>query len=71
MPVATGDGDLLGRQAGQEPLLVLYTDDVTAARDRLLSRGVEIWAESQDPTSRSFHFRDLYGNILIAAQPTR
>ncbi len=55
---------------GKVNRLVLYTKDMAAARDRLARRGIQVRAESQDPTSRSFHFRDLYGNILIAAQLT-
>lgn len=69
---ATGDREreLVGRQSGGAPLLVLYTTDLDAVRERLRGRGVAIWHERQDPDSRSLHFADLYGNVIIAAEPS-
>jgi predicted enzyme related to lactoylglutathione lyase len=59
---------LVGRQAGGQPLLVLYTDDLDAAAARLREHGVEVWAERADATGRSLHFRDVAGNVMVAAQ---
>lgn len=70
MPASGSDRGLIGNQAGHEPLLVLYTDDLDALGERLRANGVEVWAEREDPDSRSLHFRDLYGNVLIAVQLT-
>ncbi|WP_158542805.1 VOC family protein [Phytoactinopolyspora halophila] len=68
MPAGDGERQLVGQQAGERPLLVFYTEDIQLVRERLVSHGVEIWAEREDPGSRSLHFRDLYGNVVIAAQ---
>ncbi|MEA2269284.1 MAG: hypothetical protein QOF29_1512 [bacterium] len=67
---ADGDGDraLVGRQAGDHPFLVLYVDDLDAARERLVRHGVELFNERQDDDSRSLQFRDVAGNVLVAAQ---
>jgi predicted enzyme related to lactoylglutathione lyase len=61
---------LVGRQAGGQPLLVLYTDDIDQAADRLHDHGVPVWAERTDAGSRSLHFRDVAGNVIVAAQLT-
>ncbi|PXY28302.1 hypothetical protein BAY60_10630 [Prauserella muralis] len=58
----------VGRQCGDQPLLVLYTDDLDAVAGRLREHGVRVWAERDDADSRSLHFADLHGNVLIAAQ---
>lgn len=68
MPATNGDRDLIGRQAGKQPLFVLYTHDLDAVRRQLEQHGVRIWAERSDPGSRSLHFADLYGNAIVAAQ---
>ncbi|MUL41654.1 hypothetical protein FZ103_10800 [Streptomonospora sp. PA3] len=67
---ATGDTEraLVGRQSGDQPLLVLYTDDLDRVRARLAANGVRVWAEREDADHRSLHFADLYGNVLIAAE---
>jgi predicted enzyme related to lactoylglutathione lyase len=67
---AMGDDEraLAGRQAGAQPLLVLYTDDLEHVRERLAAHGVDVWAEREDATSRSLHFRDVVGNVIVAAQ---
>ncbi|WP_106403803.1 VOC family protein [Actinocorallia populi] len=62
------EGELVGRQTGGQPLLVLYTDDLAAVRSRLTDHGVRTWAETQDADSASLHFADLYGNVIVAAQ---
>lgn len=59
---------LMGNQAGGGPLLVLYTDDLAAVRERLVAHGVGIWGDRTDASSASLQFRDVMGNTLIAAQ---
>lgn len=62
------EGELVGRQTGGRPLLVLYTDDLAAVRSRLTAHGVRTWAETEDADSASLHFADLYGNVIVAAR---
>jgi hypothetical protein len=57
-------------QAGGRPLLVLYTDDLDAVRRRLAEHDVDVWAERADDTGRSLHFRDVAGNVIVAAELT-
>lgn len=59
---------LLGRQAGEEPLLVLYTDDLDAVVDRLDDEEIEHWAHRRDGASRSVHFEDVVGNVIVAVE---
>jgi hypothetical protein len=54
----------VGRGAATGPA----TTSRRAVRKRLLTNGVEVWAERDDPDSRSLHFRDVAGNAIIAAQ---
>jgi predicted enzyme related to lactoylglutathione lyase len=69
MPPATdAERAVVGRQAGDQPLLVLYADDLDEVRERLTDHGVDVWAERTDDTSRSLHFRDLAGNVIVAAE---
>jgi catechol 2,3-dioxygenase-like lactoylglutathione lyase family enzyme len=60
---------LIGRQAGGQPLLVLYTDDVHSDYLRLSSQGVPFRDEPREEAD-SFvaHFRDLYGNEHVLVQ---
>ncbi|HEX8856290.1 MAG TPA: VOC family protein [Thermoleophilaceae bacterium] len=67
----SGTRSLVGRQAGAHPLLVLYTDDIEATRTGLEAAGVKVWQDRDDDGSRSFHFRDVSGNTLIAVQLTQ
>ncbi|MBA9002165.1 VOC family protein [Thermomonospora cellulosilytica] len=69
MPV-TGDREreLIGRQCGAQPLLVLYTADLDAVRERLRAHDVRVWNEREDADSRSLHLADLYGNVIVVAQ---
>jgi catechol 2,3-dioxygenase-like lactoylglutathione lyase family enzyme len=60
--------DMVGRQCGGQPLLVLYTCDLDAVRKHLLGQGVRVWNEREDADSRSLHLADLYGNVIIVAQ---
>ncbi|MFB6894560.1 VOC family protein [Kitasatospora sp. NPDC056327] len=60
----------VGRQTGGLPVLVLYTDDLDRVAARLAELGVASRPGVPDGgPGRSLHFRDLYGNELIAAQP--
>lgn len=71
MPPASADERaLVGRQAGEQPLLVLYTADLDEAAARLRIQDVEVWAQRDDPGSRSLHLRDVAGNVLIAVELT-
>ncbi|MCX4390092.1 VOC family protein [Micromonospora peucetia] len=67
---ATSDREreLIGRQRGGQPLLVLYTEDLDAVREHLCRHGVRVWNEREDADSRSLHLADLYGNVIIVAQ---
>jgi catechol 2,3-dioxygenase-like lactoylglutathione lyase family enzyme len=72
MPPSTDEERrLVGRQAGNQPLLVLYTDDLDDVRRRLAAHDVGVWAEHADDGSRSLHFRDVAGNVVVAAELTR
>ncbi|MDO0938985.1 VOC family protein [Streptomyces sp. DG2A-72] len=67
---ATSDREreLIGKQCGGQPLLVLYTADLDTVREHLLGHGVRVWNEREDADSRSLHLADLYGNVIIVAQ---
>lgn len=69
---ATSEADraLVGRQAGDHPFLVVYSDDLDAVRATLAARHIEILNERADADSRSLHFRDALGNVLVAVQLT-
>lgn len=72
MPAGTDrERELIGRQSGGRPLLVLYTADLDRVRDRLREHGVRMWSEQEDTGSRSLHFADLYGNVIVVAQLRR
>lgn len=48
-----------------EPLVILYADDLEAARSGVLAAGGEILgADHEFPGGRRFHFRDPGGNEL-------
>ncbi|MCW2882539.1 MAG: Glyoxalase-like domain protein [Sphaerisporangium sp.] len=69
MPATTErDRRMVGRQSGDQPLLVLYTDHFDHARERLVAHGSSVWDERDDPGSRSLHFRDPLGNVIVAVQ---
>lgn len=72
MPPSTDEERrLVGRQAGNQPLLVLYTDDLDDARRQLAAHDIGVWAEHADDGGRSLHFRDVAGNVVVAAELTR
>ncbi|MFD9030171.1 VOC family protein [Streptomyces sp. NPDC059567] len=69
MPATTDQQrELIGRQCGGQPLLVLYTADLQQTADHLRAHGVRVWDEREEADSRSLHFEDLYGNVIVAAQ---
>jgi predicted enzyme related to lactoylglutathione lyase len=60
---------LVGRQAGEQPLLVLYTDSFDTYHRQLLDHGVTISQEPViTPEATFLHFRDLYGNDIVLVQ---
>ncbi|GBQ03455.1 lyase [Streptomyces spongiicola] len=65
------EAELIGRQCGGQPLLVLYTTDLDAVRAHLHGHGVRVWNEREDTDSRSLHLADLYGNVIVVAQLRR
>jgi catechol 2,3-dioxygenase-like lactoylglutathione lyase family enzyme len=67
-PMTDEERGLVGRQAGNQPFLVLYTDDIDDVRRQLAAHDVDVWAERTDDSSRSLHFRDLAGNVIVAAE---
>jgi catechol 2,3-dioxygenase-like lactoylglutathione lyase family enzyme len=69
MPAMTDEErELVGRQAGKQPFLVLYTDNLDDVRRQLAAHDVDVWAEQTDAGGRSLHFRDLAGNVVVAAE---
>ncbi|MER6257906.1 VOC family protein [Streptomyces sp. NPDC001584] len=69
MPATTApERELIGRQCGGQPLLVLYTADVRRTGRHLRGHGVRVWDERDEGENRSLHFADLYGNVIVAAQ---
>jgi catechol 2,3-dioxygenase-like lactoylglutathione lyase family enzyme len=67
-PQAPAEQALLGRQTGDEPLLVLHTDDLDAVMDRLQDEEIEFWAVRDEPTGRSLHLEDEVGNVIVAVE---
>jgi catechol 2,3-dioxygenase-like lactoylglutathione lyase family enzyme len=69
-PLTDEERQLVGRQAGNQPFLVLYTDDLDDVRRQLAAHDVDVWAERADDGGRSLQFRDLAGNVVVAAELT-
>jgi predicted enzyme related to lactoylglutathione lyase len=67
-PASDEERRLVGRQAGSQPLLVLYTDDLDGVQRQLAAHDVDVWAQRADDSGRSLHFRDLAGNVIVAAE---
>lgn len=71
LEVTGADADLVGRQAGSHPLLVVYTADCRATVAELERRGVTFRkAPVEDSGAVYAHFADLYGNELVLVQLT-
>src|SRR5688572_13172361 len=59
-PASDTDRRLIGRQAGRQPLLVLYTTDCSATASTLETRGVTLRKPPQSEGGAVFaHFLDL------------
>jgi catechol 2,3-dioxygenase-like lactoylglutathione lyase family enzyme len=67
-PQSDEERQLVGRQAGEEPLLVLYADDLAAVLAVLRDHDVEHWAVRDAGPGRSVHFEDVVGNVIVAAE---
>ncbi len=60
---------LVGNQAGNHPLLIMYTDDCISDYFRLKDRGVEFINEPEQTTTEIYvHAMDLYGNIIVMVE---
>jgi len=69
LKAATGEKSLVGRQAGSQPLFVLYTDNCQKAYKTLAPRGVEFMYEPEDTEGDvHVHFKDLYGNQIVLVE---
>ena len=68
-PADEDQRNLVGRQSGSQPMLVMYTDDVHSDYLRLGGQGVVFKDEPREEAD-SFvaHFRDLYGNEHVLVQ---
>jgi hypothetical protein len=60
-PVDAEARRLVGRQAGNQPCSCSTPTTLATVRERLAAHDVEVWAEREDATSRSLHFRDIAG----------
>jgi catechol 2,3-dioxygenase-like lactoylglutathione lyase family enzyme len=67
-PQSDEEHRLVGRQSGEEPLLVLYTADLDAVLTVLRDHDVEHWAGRETGPGRSVHFEDVVGNVIVAAE---
>lgn len=66
---APGDEDRVGRQAGGQPLLVMYTDDCGEAVARLQALGVRFKRLPAAQGGSVFaQFYDLYGNEIVLVE---
>jgi len=66
---ASADAALIGRQAGGQPFLILYTDDCRRTTATLEARGVRFRTPPVADGGAVFaHFADLYGNELLLVQ---
>ncbi len=63
-------GDRVGRQTADEPLLVLYVDDLRAVLGRDALQGRVVREPATDGTSTFAHVLDDSGNELVLVQLT-
>ena len=69
MEAKGADAVLVGRQAGDQPFLVLYTDDCEATLRQMKAAKVEIRKPPESYDGATFaHVADLYGNELVVVQ---
>lgn len=60
---------LVGRQAGRQPFLVLYTNDCREAVDRVARAGGGVRREVRTEAETTFaHVLDLYGNEIVLVE---
>lgn len=74
LQASDADSSLVGRQAGRQPLAVLYASDVRAALRRAEAAGASVVRPLVEADGASFaHVADLYGNeyvlVELAAAP--
>ncbi len=63
------DASLVGRQAGHQRLLVLYTPDCRKAAATLADRGVKFRKAPQEAGGAVYaNFEDLYGNEIVLVE---
>ena len=69
-PGSDVDRALVGRQAGRQPLIVLYTADCAAASSALEMRGVSVRrSPGQQAGGAAFvHFEDPFGNGIVLVE---
>jgi predicted enzyme related to lactoylglutathione lyase len=68
-PADPAEQSLVGRQAGSQPLLVLYVDDCASETRSLEARGVKVRRPPRSEGGAVFsHIEDLYGNELVLVQ---
>lgn len=71
-PGSDADRALVGRQAGRQPLIVLYTADCAAAASALETRGVQVRREPGLQGGAAFaHFEDPFGNEIVLVEVGR
>lgn len=71
-PGSDTDRALVGRQAGRQPLIVLYTADCAAAASALEARGVKVRREAGVQGGAPFaHFEDPFGNEIVLVEVAR
>ncbi len=64
-----GEKSLVGRQAGTQPLFLIYTKNCKLAYTTLKQRGVKFLYEPEDTEGDvHVHFKDLYGNLIIMVE---
>jgi catechol 2,3-dioxygenase-like lactoylglutathione lyase family enzyme len=69
MLAGPGEEDLVGRQAGTQPILALKTDDCHKTFNKLKSLGVQFDSDPKDEEwGIGVTFRDLYGNRIYLNQ---
>jgi catechol 2,3-dioxygenase-like lactoylglutathione lyase family enzyme len=61
---------LVGKQAGEKPLLCFVTDDCRGTIKQLKDKGVKVIVEPREqPWGIESLFQDLYGNVIDLVQP--
>ena len=69
MEAKGADSILVGRQAGDQPFLVLYTDDCEATIRQMEAAKVEIRKAPDSREGATFaHVADLYGNEIVIVE---